>query len=313
MIIKLFSQRQMESELSGSQDVFQYDVASPKLRVQIQQILVDAIGPEFEIDPYSFGSYEHNPAAWKEIQSILLREFGKHWLADKYVTACQDVLQFIGTCTTEEFIDTLEVCCIYISKVITRFDEYGRGQRGIRQKPSEAVEEINHRLFQANLGFSYGEGVICRADSEFTHQELVKPALRFISRKGYEVAREQFLEAHKSYRNGDFEQAIVSAGKAFESTLKAVCTKKKWPYDASARASDLLKVAKRNELWPAYLDRSFDQLVSTLSSGLPEVRNNSGAHGRGPNDNSVPGYVTSFALNLCASKIAFVVEAAEYK
>jgi hypothetical protein len=92
--------------------------------------------------------------------------------------------------------------------------------------------------------------------------------------------------------------------------MKAICDRKGWTYSKAARASDLLKVLRANHLWPDYLDGSFDQLVATLSSGLPQVRNDTGAHGQGTAKRETPEYVAAYALHLAASKIVLMTEAA---
>lgn len=101
------------------------------------------------------------------------------------------------------------------------------------------------------------------------------------------------------------------AANALESTFKAIFTAKEWPYVKSARISDLVKVARKHKLWPDYLDLSFDQLVATLQSGLPKIRDNDASHGQGATPKNVPSYLAAYALHLAASKIVFVVAAAD--
>jgi hypothetical protein len=93
--------------------------------------------------------------------------------------------------------------------------------------------------------------------------------------------------------------------------LKAVFDVKGWAYAKGSRISDLIKVAKSNSLWPDYLDNSFDQLVATLQSGLPKIRDNDASHGQGSTPKEVPSYLAAYALHLAASKIVFIVSAAE--
>jgi hypothetical protein len=62
-------------------------------------------------------------------------------------------------------------------------------------------------------------------------------------------------------------------------------------------------------LFPEFADRSFDQLVATFQSGLPTLRNETGGHGQGATPVNVPEYVASYALNLAAAKIRFLVDA----
>uniref|UniRef100_UPI0035B4E3DB DUF7014 domain-containing protein n=1 Tax=Acidocella sp. C78 TaxID=1671486 RepID=UPI0035B4E3DB len=81
----------------------------------------------------------------------------------------------------------------------------------------------------------------------------------------------------------------------------------------SGRCSSRVKVAKGNRLWPDYLDNSFDQLVATLQSGLPKIRDNDASHGQGAKPKAVPDYIAAYALHLAACKIVFITEAAKNK
>ena len=63
--------------------------------------------------------------------------------------------------------------------------------------------------------------------------------------------------------------------------MKVICDLKNWPYEKGARASDLIKVLRREGLFPEFAEQSFDQLVATLKSGLPSLRNEAGGHGQG--------------------------------
>ncbi len=101
------------------------------------------------------------------------------------------------------------------------------------------------------------------------------------------------------------------AANSLESTFKAIFDAKGWAYNKGARISDLVKVARSNGLWPDYLDNSFDQLVATLQNGLPKIRDNDASHGQGATPKTVPPYLAAYALHLAASKIVFLVAAAD--
>lgn len=310
MIYELFSRRKRKAERSGSDDVYQYTFVPRELRIQIQQILVDAIGPQFEPELYSVGSRAHNPHVWDEVHKVLCRELGVHRLGgDYYSLPIEGVLNHIGTADVDGFLDAVEVCCRVIELVITPLGEYQRTERGIKQEPAAALREVNYRFREAGLGFQYQNGQIFRSDSEYIHDEVVKPALRLLSDPHFVGAQEEFLQAHQHFRAGENEQAIVWAAKAFESALKGICEYREWTYEKGARASDLLKLVRSKGLWPDYLDGSFDQLLATLTSGLPKVRNDAGAHGQGPIPRKVPTYIAAYALNLCATKMLLLAEA----
>lgn len=309
MILDLFSKRKKKATGLGQIDVYQYDKVPARLRVQIQQIMVDSLGPQYETNSYAMHIQRHNPNAWNLIHKTLCRELGQHNLGGRGM-AIEQMLHFLETSDVDGFIDTVELCTKILFHSPKPMHDYQRHELGIKQPAEEAIEEINYRFREARLGYQFAEGVAFQMDSEFAHEEIIKPALRILGASGFEGAREEFLNAHRHYRAGENEQAIVELAKAFESTLKAACDKKGWAFEKGARASDLLKLVQSKGLWPDYLDGSFDQLLATLKSGLPKMRNEQAAHGQGQNVRSTPRYVVTYALNLAASKIVFVADAA---
>ena len=309
MIYELFSERKRRAAQSGQADVYQYDSVPDKLRVQVQQILRDAIGPQYHLSSYDMYTPNHNPDTWEFIHKTLCREMGVHSLGGSDLEADQ-VIQFIATARIDQFLDAVELCVRVVDRLIRKWPDHVRKSHGITQTSDDALGEINHRFRQSGLGYQFEEGQAIRVDAAFTHDEVVKPALRLLSTDGYEGAQEEFLSAHRHYRNGDYEEAITEAAKSFESALKITCDMNGWAYAKGARASDLLKRVRAEGLWPDYLDASFDQLIATLSSGLPRVRNEEGAHGQGATLRTTPPYVAAYALHLAAAKILLISEAA---
>jgi hypothetical protein len=309
-IIELYSQRKKRLTCTEPDDVYIYDEVPRALRVQLQQLFLDAIGAQYELGAYDFHAPEHNPEAWNFIRDALCREKGVHRLANERLAA-DDVTTYLGRCQVDDFLDVVELCAKYIERVLSKKQEHLRKSLGIKQNPIESIEEINFRFRQNSFGFQYENGEIIRLDSEFIHREIIRPALNFLSDPHFLGADEEFRRAHAHYRSGEYSQAILEAGKSLESTLKCVFEQKKWPYNKGDRAADLLKIARANGLWPEYLDRSFEQLLATLTSALPQIRNNEGAHGQGPSTRQIPPYLAAYALHLAATKIRLIIEAAK--
>jgi hypothetical protein len=216
-------------------------------------------------------------------------------------------------CPTEAWLDLLELIVIGIGAVAKKDNLQFRRQWDVSTTAKNAIEEINYRLRQAGVGYQVEDSNLIRVDSEFVHAEVVKPALALLSGPGFEGPRQEFLSAHQHYRAGEHRQAVAMAANALESTFKAIFDKKEWIYNNGARISDLVKVARAKGLWPDYLDNSFDQLIATLQSGLPKIRDNDAAHGQGAKPKEVPAYIAAYALHLAASKIVFIAEAAKSK
>lgn len=178
--------------------------------------------------------------------------------------------------------------------------------------PSQAVEELNRRFQQHSLGYYFDlEGLqIIRIDSDYLHTEAVVPALSLLRRAGFEGAETEFLRAQEHSRHGRYEEAIVDALKAFESTMKLICDDREWAYDRNRdTASRLISNLVQQGLIPDRALAEFTGLRSLLESGLPTARNRNAGHGRGSSPRQIPDFIAAFALHMAAVNIVFLVEA----
>jgi hypothetical protein len=308
-VFDLFSKRQADAAKSGQSDVYQYAHIPSNLRVQIELIALEGIGHTgTRGDGFHRGDVDND--LWRKIERLYLREKGLDAIAEERF-AGQRVLTFMRNCSTEAWLDFLELIVLSISIASDRDWAFFRQQWQVSTTAENAIEEINYRLRQAGVGYQVEDGHIIRVDSQFVHAEVVKPALALLSGRGFEGPMQEFLSAHQHYRAGEHRQAVAMAANALESTFKAIFDRKEWEYNKGARISDLVKVARAKGLWPDYMDTSFDQLVATLQSGLPKIRDNDASHGQGAKPKDVPAYIAGYALHLAASKIVFIGEAAK--
>jgi hypothetical protein len=161
------------------------------------------------------------------------------------------------------------------------------------------------------IGYEFVGSKIVRVDSKYVHAEAVKPALELLHGAGKAFAGplQEFMVAHEHYRKGEDKDAITWALKAFESTLKAICTARSWTFDSHKdTANKLLDIVFANHLVPAYLQSQFTSMNSLLASGVPTIRNKTSGHGQGAAPTVVPARMTRFALNLTATNIVFLIE-----
>lgn len=286
-ILDIFSQRKKTMEQSGKPDVYQYIRIPESVINQIIMILGDA-----------FGRYEK---PWDFIIRALAREYGDPsiLLCQKYDPSSLDAriscLEFLrNQMDIDRQLDLIELSFKLIES------NY--------QNPGEAIHELNYRLKEGGVGYQYENHFIIRMDSQFIHAEVTKKALSLLGCAQFSGAEDEFLSAHKHYRHGEHKDAIVDAGASFESAMKSICDAFGWQYEKGARASDLIKVLREHRLFPDYLDKSFDQLLAILKSGLPEIRNNEGSHGQGSIPKRVPAHIAAYAIHLAATNIVFLVE-----
>jgi hypothetical protein len=200
------------------------------------------------------------------------------------------------------------LCFKVIQKHIARKNSYR--VYTIRQiEPAHAVTELNERFKEHGVGYQFESGEIIRVDSRFLHAEAVKPTLALLRDKDFEGANEEFLKAHEHYRHGRYKECLVEALKAFESTMKTICTLRDWPTSPTDTAKNLIATCMSNGLFPAYFDSQFSSIRSLLENGIPTLRNKNGGHGQGTSPFAVPEYLARYTLNLTATTILFLVEA----
>jgi hypothetical protein len=288
-VYDIYSRRKRRAE-QGEPDVYQYERVPRELRLQVRLLLNSLIA---EQDDW-----------WRRQHSQLLREMAWPELygSPSFFTAREDILAAIEhNEAVDHWLDVVEFCfaSIYDMSILLP-GEY---------EFKDAIEELNIRFRQAGFGYQFEGGQIVRVDSQLLHSEVVKPTLVLLSDPRFAGAQDEFLTAHAHYLAGEYEDAIVDANRAFESTMKAICESRGWEYAKGARASDLIKIIRRNRLLPDYLDNSFDQLIAILQSGLPQIRNEAGGHGQGSAPRQTPSYVAGYALHLAAAKIVLLVEA----
>ncbi|WP_297522477.1 STM4504/CBY_0614 family protein [uncultured Clostridium sp.] len=303
MIFETFSKRK-KKELGIVDDMYMYDEIPGKLRNQIIHIWEDAIG-DCHI-------------AWAYIHNIMLRELGWRVLGEsKYQTETEACIEFISNHSiTDEILDIIEVSFVAIETVVPKNYTLERQCFNINQEADGAIEELNYRFKENNIGYEYINEKIIRKDREITHAEIVKPAIKILYELEFEGPNDEFMEAHKNYRNGEYKNAINNAQKSFESMMKTICEKMGYEYNKDKDASKtLIKKLVDEEFIPKHLSNHFEGLKkcisglqTTLEAGLPTLRNRKSGHGQGEEVVIVPEYLAIYAINLVATNIVLLAD-----
>jgi hypothetical protein len=170
---------------------------------------------------------------------------------------------------------------------------------------------LNSRFEEHRLGYSYQSGIIISKDTEYTHKEIILPAIILLQNPLFSGAFEEFMSALKNLREGNAKQTIADCSKAFESTIKTICKLMNWQYDDHATAAPLIKTILDNELIPKYMQDHFTAFGNLLVGGLPTIGNRTSRHGQGAVPIEVPDYFASYAIQLCAVNIVFIIRCYE--
>ena len=302
-IFDTFAKRMARARNAGKPVLYKYDELPAQLRAQIVHILQDTIGRIPERNPYSSPSQEE--MWWKAMHDILAKEIGVFRLRDAYEDYDLQCLNFIiESQDFEQVMSLVEIAIRFIDRVLK--DRYPNKA----QLYNDAIDDLNQRFREHAIGYHCEFGCLIRVDSQYLHAEAVEPALSLLYDAGFSGAQDEFMEAHEHYRKGNNKDAITNALKAFESTMKTICDKRKWQYDKKrATASPLIDVVLANGLIPQDMQSHLTGLRTTLESGVPTVRNRMGGHGQGSVPVKVPDHIVSYALHLTASNIVLLVSA----
>lgn len=313
-IYDIFSKRQ--KKLRGEvHDTYVYDDLPERLRVQIVQIWKETLGV-YHISHTAWGREIDNPQvedSYRIIVNALRREYGVFQLTkpkndfEEKTYSEELALFFLHVSDIEYALDAIELSFRVIDHGTRKWEYLHRDDAS--RRADAAIEELNYRFKEHVVGYQFTNGEIIRMDSEWIHSEVVEPALKLLDQHPYLGAQEEFLKAHKYYRNGDSKGALSECLKAFESVMKAICDKRGWSYNPNATATSLIKVCFDHELIPKFWDAHYSSLRSLLESGVPTVRNKSGGHGQGTTQVSVPNHLVAYMLHMTASAIVFLAEA----
>lgn len=306
-IFNLFSKRQ--KILRGDvPDVYTYEDLPRPLKVQITHIILDTLGNS---DNY-YSHREGVKSAYKFIVETLCREYGLFRLPGSSEHGSRMYLKeltsyFLQEKDIDKCIDVVEMSFKVIDKFTRRHDYLYRGNAS--EKADDAIDELNERFKEHGIGFQFIENEVIRIDSELIHIEAVKPALRLLNQKNYQGAQQEFLSAYEHYRHGKHKESLNDCLKSFESTMKAICDMRKWPYKQNATAKTLIQICFDNNLVPSFWQQQLTSLRSMLESGIPTGRNKLGGHGQGSTPVAVPDYLVAYMLHMTASTLVFLTTA----
>jgi hypothetical protein len=311
-IYDTFSKRKRKQEQAGKTDVFIYDEVPNKFRVQVVQILENAIGPYFKPTAFNVNAKINNNRGWESIFNILRREMGVFTLSSQGDSPKEQCVSFVLAGNVEEFLDILELS-LRLLKSYTLRPHYKLEAMGITQQPKDAIEEINKRFLENGLGYEFDGEIVRRVDSQLIHSEVVKSALTLIHDEAFSGAEDEFRKAYEHYRHCRNKEALNEALKALESAAKCICNQHGWEYSENAQAKQLIDTLFKNQLIPPELESHYSAIRAVLESGVPTVRNRQGGHGQGEEVKTVPPHIVAFALHSTASALVFLVQASRTK
>jgi hypothetical protein len=262
---------------------YKYEVLPQPFRAQVLFILQRATGAYEPGDGVIRGprrtlGYD----IWETIRDVLREELGVSPLSDDARDPARECASFFKNAPLEFALGFIEFAFRGFSGVLAGTSVNRLRDTEIYTTAEKIVEELNARFDEHNLGYQFIEGLIVRRDSEYVHAQVIEPALALLRSPGFDGPHQEFIAAHKAYRDGNTKEAVRVALNAFESTIKSICTLRKWAFDPNAPAAALLRVVFDQELIPAPLQTQFAACEPLSSLAFPPSGINLVAMAKGP-------------------------------
>jgi len=308
MIFQTYSERRRLAQKAGEPDIYVYSEFSKQFRHQVSMAVEEGIGCYHVYSGHEWDSIAEANDVWEFLHNTCVKEVFSYTEFSKTRNLKDNFRRYMmEIADTDDLLSVLEVGLNMLSAV-SQVKGRNLQIRGARISGEDAIAEINQRFKQHSLGYNFENGIIIREDSKIFHSEVVKPTLFLLQNVIYEKPNEEYMLAHRHYRDGLFKDCITAANRSFESMLKCICENEKWKYQPSDRASDLITVVYKSGLFTHAFDKGLSSYVAMMKTGLPEIRNNAGAHGDGPESLAVTAHIARYALNLTAANLLFIAE-----
>lgn len=290
----LYSQRLKDT--SGEPEVFKYNEFPQSFRNQFYTIIYDVL-------------------LHQEKCFTLVYDLCKTYAQEKGLKAVSEnghsqgnsfsaLQHYIDTCNSQDFIDLMDFMFGYFISNHEVQHKYGIFYDDFSQN---AIEELNLRLKQHQLGYEFTNGQIIVKTNTFAHKNIVKPSLVLLADEEFRGAEDEYLAAFDHFRNGQNKDAILNAAKAFESVMKTICLGLGYPFDEKrATIKPLVEILKTQSFFPAYLGTHLSTICTALETGAATVRNKETGHGQGSHVETVGDEYVEYVLNLVASNIIFL-------
>ena len=296
---ELFSRRYRDE--NGEPEVYIYNDFPEAFRNQCIHIIDSFLDCLTQNSPFSDIA--------EKICEEYCREKGLKYLPSNLYASKNDlsaIEKYIDESSNQDFLDFLDFIFTYYICDSSLQDKVYRFCYSYRGLIANLIDELNLRFRQHSLGYECTNGEIIPKTNAVMHQNVIKPALKLLSDERFRGAEEEYLLAFEHLKKGNNKDAILNAGKAFESVMKVICKNLGYSYSETDAAKKLVETLKANGLFPSYLDSCLNHLCSLIEEGAPVVRNKESGHGQGDEIKSTSGEYVEYVLNTVASNIVFI-------
>lgn len=282
-------------------DVFIYEPMPEKLKITLTHIFQRLIKACTE----RRGSQASAEAYYERIHQTICEEHSYMCLVNSHSKHSERVLNFFLQ-NDSNILANLDI----VNMMLDYASYASKQQNG--ESIAQYIEEVNQRMLEHGFGYQYEDDLLVRIDSKHTHSEIIKPALLLLQDKRFKNADDEFRKAFEAYKNSKYEEAIREASNSVESTMKIICNIKKYGLPVRHNSTALIEHLRKNDFIKNFQVETFNALAKCLEAA-PIVRNNQAGHGRGHEERNIDESLVSYALNMAASTIKFLVEIVNLK
>lgn len=253
---------------------------------------------------------------WDELDRLMRRESAEYseWgYSHRNDNPRKLFLEFVLNAGDAGVLDALDMVVFFCHETIPKFQRRNHSELqrwNVQLTGEHALNEIDDRLREAGTIYRAADGKIVVSTDDFTHQEIVLPALRALGEAGFENALKEFHDALDAYRKGDFEVVLTKANHAFESTMKIIAGKLGWAYDEKATSAPMLELLVKNRLLPEMRQAPLRYMIEMMKCDVPRLRNvmPSAGHGAGEKAMGISEEFATYAISAAAANIRLLVD-----
>lgn len=292
--------------------------------VQAFMLLEDVIGGERRTAGPRGGPLatpEATGPMWDHLRTNVLRLFGRMelesgiWVDGEWDYSAKGQLETFlvhdRDLSVSHRLSGLEICWRSIITFMPRIARY-RPADDVPELVRRSISLFNRFAAHHSLGYRFDAVTkrIVHIESEVLFREAIEPAVEELHLSGFTNAQRELTGAFRYLRQGDYEQAIQAAYRAFESTVKYICAERGWARNPDRKqTSELLKTALP-KLFPPGVG-GYMEVVHEPLKRLAMIRDTLAAHGRGTDERRIDPHVVGFTINMAAAAIVLLIRTNE--
>jgi len=247
-----------------------------------------------------------------EYAVVLEREFGKS-ISSK-ISNQDKIVDFLFTCTNEDFLSALELLCTVKVQNIYQFDRHAQP---LKTKLLNLIDSVNKIFRLEKIGYEIIPVslddlpfIVVPFNSQYLYLDTIKRPMSLLYDEDFKGPLNEFETALDKYRKEDYDGAIVEACNSYESALKTILQLKKIPFDEKKdKIPNLVDKFISANLTDTTMKTIFDSFWPVLKNGPNNIRNLAGiAHGQGIDVKKAQREYADFVLRTVGTYIVFLIE-----